>query len=185
MKRINRMYEQSLVSESLVKDFLTQKFNLQFHCVPHLEQKSFVGKDMHVADILCVERPHVAFEVKEDIMSAKTNNLCFELGCLTRLRAWGWEHNIKNIYLLYINHVDFGLDVFELGMGAARLDFELDSLANKDSSVRLITGGDWNQEMYLIPIEKARALNACITKRFFDTVDLFLFSKTAMAKLKR
>ena len=185
MKKIDKMYQESLMSENLVKDFLTQKFNLQFHGVPHIEQKAMISKGIHVPDILCVEKPHVAFEVKEDLMSAQTGNLCFELKCFAQLRVWGWEQNIKNIYVLYINHIDFALDVFELGMGSARLEFELDTLASKDSQCRLVTGGDWNNELYVLPLEKARRLHSCITKRFFDDVDLFLFSKSAQIKLKR
>lgn len=186
MKRFERMYQQSLVSENLVKDFLTSKFSLQFHCVPHIEQKAMASRELHVPDILCVEKPHVAFEVKEDMMCGQTQNLCFELDCLSKLRVWGWEHNIKSIYLLYVNHYDFGLDVFELGMGSARLEFELDSLAKKEGSmIKLVTGGDYNRQLYLVPLGTARALNSCITKRFFDTVDLFLFAKSAQAKLKR
>ena len=185
MKRFEKMLQESLISENLIKDFLTMKFNLQFHCVPHIEQKAMISKNVHVPDILCVEKPHVAFEVKEDLMCAKTGNICFELECLARLRLWGLENEIRNIYLLYVNHKDFGLDVFELGMGSARLEFELDSRAQKDNEFRLVTGGDWNKELYLVPLAKARTLHSCITKRFFDNVDLFLFAKSAQSKLKR
>ena len=66
MKRFEKMLQESLISENLVKDFLTNKFNLQFHCVPHIEQKAMITKNVHVPDILCVEKPYVAFEVKED-----------------------------------------------------------------------------------------------------------------------
>ena len=54
MKRFEKMLQESLISENLVKDFLTNKFNLQFHCVPHIEQKAMITKNVHVPDILCV-----------------------------------------------------------------------------------------------------------------------------------
>ena len=182
-KNFEEMAKHSLISEELVKDFLTTKFGLQFHCVPHLEQLAMISKDVHVPDILCVEKPHVAFEVKEDIRSRETGNLAFELDCLAKLRAWGWGSEVKNIYLIYINHYDFGIDVFELGMMGARLELELKAIAAKDYRCRLLAGGDSMHDLYIIPLGLARQMNSCLTKRFFDTVDLFLFAKAARQKL--
>lgn len=184
-KDFERMCKESLISERLVRDFLTEKFRLQFHMVPPLEQKINADLGYHIPDLLCVEKPYVAFEVKEDIKSSKTQNLCFEVGCLTRMRAWGWRANVRNIYLLYVNHYDFNIDVFELGMNQARLELELLSLSERNKQCKLISGTEAKKDLYLLPIPLARSLSSCVTKRFFSNVDLFLFAKAARAKLIR
>ena len=70
-KRFERMAQKSIISEKLIMDFLTFKYGLQFHLVPQTEQQSMSINGLHVPDILCVEKPNVAFEVKEDILSKK------------------------------------------------------------------------------------------------------------------
>ena len=184
-KRFEKMCRESLISENLVKDFLTKKFMLQFHLVPHQEQIALSHSGLHVPDILCVEKPGVAFEVKEDKMSAKTGNLAFELSGLSRLRRWGWGEGIKNIYLMYINHNDYRLDVFDLGMHLARLELELKALSDRNPSCKCIPGGDQLHPLYVVPIPLARKLESCITTLFFDEVDLFFFSKSAKAVLRK
>jgi len=183
--RFKRMCEQSLISEMLVRDFLDLKFPFQFHITPHNEQLAFSSSGIHVADIQCVEKPNVAFEVKEDIMSSKTGNLAFEILGLHRLRLWGLEAGIQHIYLLYINHIDFCLDVFELGMYEAKLELELENLQIKNAKCRLVNGGDQYEPMYIVPLEIARSLNCCRSSEFFTDVDMFLFSKSAKIRLQR
>ena len=184
-KRFDRMCQESLISEKLIRDFLIKRYQLQFHLVPHKEQVAMSHSGFHLPDILCVEKPHVAFEVKEDIMSAKTGNLAFEMDCLTRLRRWGHGHGIQHIYLLYVNHKDFCLDVFELGMYDAKLDLELKSLSEKNKACKIVSGGDQMHPMYILPISLARSLDCCLSDKFFCDVDMFLFSKSAKNILKR
>jgi len=176
-----RMVEEAQISENLVCSFLSHKFKLQFHLVSSLEQKINADIGLHIPDLLCVEKPRVAFEVKEDKLSGKTGNLCFEADCLARLRAWGYRANVHSIYLLYINHVDYFLDVFELGMGGARLEVELISYVERYNDCKIINSN--NKDLFIIPLSRARLLHSCITYRFFNELDMFLFSKAAMAKL--
>ena len=184
-KRFKRMSQESLLSEMLVRDFLDLKFPFQFHITPHDEQLAMVSKGIHVADIQCVEKPNVAFEVKEDIMSAKTGNLAFEILGLQRLRLWGLGAGIQHIFLMYVNHKDYCLDVFELGMFDAKLELELKALGNRDNRCRIVNGGDQYEPMYILPIELARTLECCRSSKFFTDVDMFLFSKSAKIRLKR
>lgn len=183
--RFHQMCKESLISEELIRDFFNSKYQLQFHLVPTEEQLALSHTGLHVADMLCVEKPNVAFEIKEDILSAKTGNIAFEISCLTRLRRWGHGEGIQHIYLLYVNHKDYCLDVFELGMYDAKLDLELKSLSEKNKACRIVSGGDQMHPMYILPISLARTLNSCLSDRFFCPVEQFFFSKAAKSVLKR
>ena len=184
-KRFERMCRQSLASEILVRDFLHLKYPLQFHITPHEQQNAMGSKGIHVADILCVEKPHVAFEVKEDIKSGVTGNLAFEISGMQNLRRWGHGAGIQHIYLMYVNHKDFCLEVVELGMYSAQLDLELKALSERDKRCRIVAGGDQFHPIYIVPIHLARKLDSCRSTKFFNDVDMFLFSKTAKIRLQR
>ncbi len=182
--RFEKMCEESRNSEELVRDFLNLKYQLQFHIVPHEEQAAYKSKGVHVPDLLVVEKPHVAFEIKEDRMSSETKNLCFEVKCIRGLRRYAQKNDIHTVYLLYVNHLDYCLDVFQIGMGLARIEDELNLLVDKNEA-RYLQGGDYQDDMYVLPLAKARQLESCLTNKFFNDIDLFFFSKAAKLRLSK
>tara|TARA_Y100001938_G_C7796841_1_gene285215 strand:+ start:131 stop:355 length:225 start_codon:yes stop_codon:yes gene_type:complete len=72
--------------------------------------------------------------------------------------------------------------VFQIGMGLARIEDELNLLVDK-SEARYLQGGDYQDDMYVLPLAKARQLESCLTKKFFNDIDLFFFSKAAKLRL--
>ena len=179
------MMDESIIGEQLVMDFFSIKFNMEFHLMDWESQKVARRLGQHPPDILCVNRPHVAFEVKEDIRSAQTGNFAFEAQCLLGLRAWGRAHDMTHIYLVYINHYDNRLDIFELGLFGASIDDELERLCDTHPQCRLVPGGDQNHPLFIVPIPIARRMESCLTYKFIKPVEQFLFGRIIGAVLSK
>ena len=184
-ERFERMAQAAQDSEQLVCSFLEWKHGLGFYCTPHDEQKEAIPKGWHVPDIQCEKRSPTTIEVKEDLMAAQTGNLAFEEEGLIRLKRWAMAHKKTNMFLAYVNHKDFGLDIFQIGMGVDYLIKELEWMCVFRPDCKVLHGGDQGLKLWIIPIKVARSLHSCVNHNLFKDLDMVAFQYMAEKKLKR
>lgn len=184
-ERFQRMAEESQNSEELVCNFLENKHQLGFYCTPHYEQKEATLKEWHIPDIQSEKKIATTIEVKEDLLCAETGNLAFEEEGLIRLKRWALAHNKMNMFLAYVNHLDYGLDIFKIGLDVDYLIKELEWICVFRPDCRVLYGGDQGLKLWIIPIKVARSLHSCVNRSLFKELDMMAFMYIAEQKLKR
>tara|TARA_R100000656_G_scaffold72663_1_gene54205 strand:- start:1005 stop:1586 length:582 start_codon:yes stop_codon:yes gene_type:complete len=143
-------------SEQLVFQYLNEHdmwVETSYTMTPKAEQKAGVRNGWHIADI--TTEGDIAIEVKEDKASGRTGNLCFEASCLKRLSRWAIANDKSETYVAYINHRDYGLDIFRLSELMAELKY-----LTKIGDARRIKGGDQHHALYLVPLSRVRTMSS-------------------------
>jgi hypothetical protein len=184
-ERFQQMAKAAHKSEELVCSFLEWKHSLGFFITPHDEQKNGTSKGWHVPDIQCSNRLQTTIEVKEDMMCSKTGNIAFEEDGLVRLKRWAEAHNKPNMFLAYVNHLDFGLDVFKVGLDVDYLIKELEWICVFRPDCKVVQGGDQGLKLWIIPIKVARTLQSCVNNSLFTKMDMVAFRIIAKNKLAK
>jgi len=183
--RLERMTQESQKSEELVCKYLEMKHGLGFHLSTSEAQKDGVSKGWHVPDIQCSSRIQTTIEVKEDLSCGKTGNLAFEEKCLVNLKRWSEAHSKPNMFLAYVNHKDFQLDVFQCGHDVNKLIKELEWLCVLRPDCKEVMGGDQAHKLWIIPLAVARSMVSCVTKSIISPDNNLVFSIIARKKLSR
>tara|TARA_R100000773_G_scaffold21827_1_gene19387 strand:- start:608 stop:1168 length:561 start_codon:yes stop_codon:yes gene_type:complete len=169
MNRVEKMMDDSTCSEDFIVDVLEERYGGSFYTVSSEDQRDGIGRGWHVADIRSKEHPKVAFEVKEDFKSEDTGNLAFESYCLDGLRRWATYHKMKNVFLVYVNHRTYDVDVFDCAFDVDGLRKELEYLCAFDLRCSEKQGGDQMFKLWILPIDVAKTMKSCVTNRFFST----------------
>tara|TARA_R100000315_G_C5229390_1_gene140301 strand:+ start:567 stop:1139 length:573 start_codon:yes stop_codon:yes gene_type:complete len=184
-KRFLKMARDAEKSENLVCNFLENTHHFGFYMTSKKEQKNGISKKWHVPDIKSSKRIRTTIEVKEDFRSSKTGNVAIESDCLERLKNWSLAHQKTNMFLAYINHQDFQLDVLECGHLVDKLKKELEWLCVSRIDCKELMGGDTNLKLWIIPIYVLRSMLCNVTKALFTDDDMKVFREIAEAKLSK
>lgn len=184
-QRFIRMTEEAHASEELVCHYLESKHEFGFHIVSH--ELQMVGKKngWHVPDIQSHKNPKTTIEVKEDLMCEKTGNLAIEEHCLLRLKAWAIAHKKNNMFLAYVNHLDYRVDFFKCGHDVDYLRKELEWLCAFRPDCKEIQGGDSGLKLWIVPLRVARSMQSNITSSIMTELDEVAFAIIAKKKLQR
>ena len=118
-------------------------------------------------------------------MCGKTGNLAIEEHCLQRLKAWSVAHKKPNMFLAYINHMDFRVDFFKCGHDVDYLRKELEWLCVFRPDCKETQGGDCGLKLWIIPLKVARSMQSNITSSIMGELDQISFSYISKKKLSR
>ena len=180
-----KMAKDSFTSEKLLCEMLNKKHSFAFFVTSNEKQKDGVLKGWHIPDIQSRKKPNTTIEVKEDISSANTGNIAFESDGLKKLKKWAMAHKKNNMFIAYINHIDYHVDFFQCSHDVDKLRKELEWLCVLRPDCKELLGGDTGIKLWIIPLNVARSMISCVTTQIINIKENQIFANIAEIKLKR